>query len=492
MGMIKRQGILNTLVSYTGIGIGFINAALLFPNFLSPEELGLTRIFVQAIMMLVQFSTLGLNNSIVRFFPFYRDPKLNNNKFLWLISGLAIVGILGSIVLLLLGKPLIISIYQDKSPLLVSYFYLIIPLGISYHFFNVFAAWSKAVYRTVLPNIMQEVVLRLLHTASILLLYLDIVDFHQFMLLFVGSYAISWLLLMLVLAILGELRYFPVLGNIRIKSLRFILKFGFYSMFSGITNTLTLTFDSLMLGAIIGLRDVGIYTTAVYFTSIMMVSAKTFYRVTAPVVADYWKEDKKVGLNRLYKNVSLINTLAGGFLFVLIWANLDELFSFMPEAYLAGKWVFFFYGLGRLFDLFGGINGVILVNSPKYKWETYSNLIFCLSMVGLNLIFIPNMGMTGAAVATLISIGIFNIIRMALLYHYYKFHPFHPKIWLSFLIVGGLFFLYRFIPKLGSPILDIVLTSAILSLLFGGAVYFSGLYKLFLEPGKDTSKKEQS
>lgn len=492
MGVIKRQGILNTLVSYAGIGIGFINATLLFPNFLSPEELGLTRIFVQATMMLVQFSTLGLHQSIVRFFPFYRNTELNNNKFLWLFSGLALLGISGSILLLVIGKPLAIHIYAEKSPLFVSYFYWLIPLGIAYHFFNVFQAWSKAVYRTVLPNFMQGLVLRLFHTAAILLLYLDVVDFFGFMMLFIGSFGAVWLIMMAILAYNGELRYFPRLGNIKIKSPKFFLKVGIYAMFSGVTNTLTLTFDSLMLGALIGLDDVGIYTTAVYFTSLMMVSAKSFYRVTAPVVADYWKEHKRVGIERLYKNVSLINTVLGGFLFVLILANLDDLFSFMPTEYAAGKTVFILYGIARLFDLFCGINGVILVNSPKYKWETYSNLVFSALMIGLNLIFIPSYGMNGAAISTLFSIAVFNIMRMAILYHYYRFSPLHSKSWISISVLGGILILSFFIPRLWNPIFNILVTSAVLSVVYCLTVYLTGLYNLFfdLKKGKDNNNNQ--
>jgi hypothetical protein len=44
MGVIQKQGIANTIVSYTGIAIGFINILILQPLMLSPDEIGLTRI----------------------------------------------------------------------------------------------------------------------------------------------------------------------------------------------------------------------------------------------------------------------------------------------------------------------------------------------------------------------------------------------------------------------------------------------------------------
>ena len=44
MGVIKRQGIKNTIATYIGFVIGFVNLIIIQPNFLSKEELGLTRV----------------------------------------------------------------------------------------------------------------------------------------------------------------------------------------------------------------------------------------------------------------------------------------------------------------------------------------------------------------------------------------------------------------------------------------------------------------
>jgi hypothetical protein len=40
MGVIKRQGIKNTIAVYIGLAIGFLNLIVIQPYFLSKEELG--------------------------------------------------------------------------------------------------------------------------------------------------------------------------------------------------------------------------------------------------------------------------------------------------------------------------------------------------------------------------------------------------------------------------------------------------------------------
>ena len=43
MGVVIRQSFWSMLAIYLGIGIGFINAVILMPKFITPEETGLFR-----------------------------------------------------------------------------------------------------------------------------------------------------------------------------------------------------------------------------------------------------------------------------------------------------------------------------------------------------------------------------------------------------------------------------------------------------------------
>ena len=46
MGIVKRQGLSNTLLVYAGTAIGFLSLVVVQPHFLSKEELGLTRLIL--------------------------------------------------------------------------------------------------------------------------------------------------------------------------------------------------------------------------------------------------------------------------------------------------------------------------------------------------------------------------------------------------------------------------------------------------------------
>jgi O-antigen/teichoic acid export membrane protein len=77
MGIIQKQGIANTIISYLGILIGFVNILILQPYMLDPDEIGLTRILFSLATLFATIFPLGLNGVIVKFLPEYRDEKGN-------------------------------------------------------------------------------------------------------------------------------------------------------------------------------------------------------------------------------------------------------------------------------------------------------------------------------------------------------------------------------------------------------------------------------
>ena len=72
MGIVKRDSIAITVLSYVGVVVGYVNKILLFPNFLSEEQVGLTSILVSLAVMYAPFSALGITSTVVKFFPFFR------------------------------------------------------------------------------------------------------------------------------------------------------------------------------------------------------------------------------------------------------------------------------------------------------------------------------------------------------------------------------------------------------------------------------------
>ena len=85
MGLIVRQSIITTIISYVGVAIGYINLLYLYPRFLSPEQVGLMRTLQDAAILMAQFAQFGLAQSIIRFFPRFREQAEGGKNFINLI-----------------------------------------------------------------------------------------------------------------------------------------------------------------------------------------------------------------------------------------------------------------------------------------------------------------------------------------------------------------------------------------------------------------------
>ena len=72
-----------------------------------------------------------------------------------------------------------------------------------------------------------------------------------------------------------------------------------------------------------------------------------------------------------------------------------------------------------------GCNSAIIANSKFYKYTLYSNIILMVITVLSNIYFIQLYGLTGAAIATGISIFLFNTFKLLVVAIDLKFSPFH-------------------------------------------------------------------
>ena len=69
MGIIIRQSIKGTIVNYIGVLIGIFTTFFVLTDLLKPEEIGLTRVLIDAGMLFAGLAQLGTSSSIIRFFP---------------------------------------------------------------------------------------------------------------------------------------------------------------------------------------------------------------------------------------------------------------------------------------------------------------------------------------------------------------------------------------------------------------------------------------
>lgn len=468
MGIIRRQGLQNTLISYIGVGVGFLNNIFLFTHFLSKAELGLTRLLIQIGVLVALPAALGLQNVTARYFPAFRDKSARHGGFLWLLLSGPVVLYGLVLVVFFLAKPAVLRYYAGHSDLLPRYYDWVVVLGFAILIYNLLDAYLRSLYKTVVSSLIQDVLLRL-GTAAVVGVYaLGWVNFGQFVALFVGINALGTVGLVVYAAWLGQLFVWPDWRAYRSGRLAEMLRFGLFSVLGNFSNTIIATVDSLMILRFGSDAQVGVYTTAFFVTSVLIVPARSLYKIAAPQVGDFWNDGALDKLADLYRRISLLNLAAGGFLFAGLWANVDVLFRLLPPGYEKGRLVILLMGLGRLFDMATGINGIILYTSTRYRWDLFFNIL----LGGLTVLscwyFVPRYGITGAAFASALTMVLVNAGRLLSVWVWFRMQPFTGRTLVVLGIIGVSYAAGAAVPALGSPWLDLFARGTVITLVYAG------------------------
>ena len=130
MGIVIKQSIKGTIVNYLGVAIGFVTTFFIVTKYLTQEEIGLSRVLIDAGVLFASFAQLGTSSSIIRFFPYFKDEnEKHHGFFFWTL----IVPIVGFFLFFIVAKCLegtIIHTFSKNSDLFVNYYRFVFPLSV--------------------------------------------------------------------------------------------------------------------------------------------------------------------------------------------------------------------------------------------------------------------------------------------------------------------------------------------------------------------------
>jgi O-antigen/teichoic acid export membrane protein len=468
MGIIQRDAFRTMIISYLGLVLGYLNKGVLFVFILSTDQIGLINLLISIGLLFAQFSSLGVVNTSWKFFPYFRNKERNNYGFLKLVVSIALIGSVLTTLLAIFFSDSVTSFYRENSSEFIAYYYWVIPIGIANVFYLLFENYLRGLYKNVFPAFVYEILLRLIVTGLLFALYFKTISFDEFLIGNSLSFLIPLLLLVIYLIRLGEIKSFRTKIQIP-KRFKFILiKYGLYSYTNSLGAMVVSTLDVAMIASMIGLSGAGVYSTVIYLTSALQVPFRSIIRVSIPFVSLYWKERRMKDMSDLYKDVSTMSLIIGGYLFAVVWASRIELFSFLPKEFAEGIMVFLFLMIGKLFDMYTGINAMILNTSKKYRVDILFTFIMIILVGVLNYILIPYYGIAGAAISTMLAMIVYNLLRLFFVWYNFKVHPFQmnqiPIIGLILATIA----LGEFIPVLTENIfVNIFISSSVITMVFG-------------------------
>lgn len=461
MGIVLNQSLKNTIITYIGFAIGGISTIFLFPSILGKTYYGLSNYILSCANVIMPLFAIGMQNTLVKFYSQCKTEK-EQNQFL---SFSVLFPLVLTIPLLLLGLFFYdeISLFvTKKNPIVKEFIYLIPFIGLCMAYFEIFYAWARVHMHSVFGNFIKEVGLRLFSLVALVGMYLGWITAIEFIYLTAGIYFVALLITMLY-AFRVKKPDFQLSIPHNVKG---ILEYTFYIILSGSVANLLLDGDKIMLNQYMDIGNIAFYSVATYIALVISVPSRAMHQIVYPITAKLMHENKHDELNDLYKKTSVNLQIVGGFVMLCIFVNIDQLYEMLPKDYAGGIWIVFIIGLSKYFDLILGNNNAIIFNSKYYRMVLFLGLMLVFFTIVLNMIFIPLYGITGSAIATLLSITIYSLAKLMFVVKRMHLYPFTIQTVYSIIITAILFVLFYFWKFPFHPILGIVLKSILVTILY--------------------------
>jgi len=461
MGIVLNQSLKNTIITYIGFAIGGISTIFLFPSILGKTYYGLSNYILSCANVIMPLFAIGMQNTLVKFYSQCKTEK-EQNQFL---SFSVLFPLVLTIPILLIGLFFYdeISLFvTKKNPIVKEFIYLIPFIGLCMAYFEIFYAWARVHMHSVFGNFIKEVGLRLFSLVALVGMYFGWITAIEFVYLTAGIYFVAFLLTMLYAFQVKKPQFQLSIPH----NTKGILEYTFYIILSGSVANLLLDGDKIMLNQYMDIGNIAFYSVATYIALVISVPSRAMHQIVYPITAKLMHENKHDELNDLYKKTSVNLQIVGGYVMLCIFVNIDQLYEMLPDDYAGGIWIVFIIGLSKYFDLILGNNNAIIFNSKYYKMVLFLGLMLVFFTIVLNMVFIPLYGITGSAIATLLSITIYSVAKLMFVVKRMHLYPFTIQTVYSIIITAILFGLFYFWKFPFHPILGIVLKSILVTVLY--------------------------
>lgn len=461
MGVVLSQSIKNTVITYFGFGIGAINALFLYTHFLGKTHYGMVAFLLSASNIMMPLMAFGVHNTLIRFYSRCAS-ELERETFLsfMLVMPLLLIVPITSITYFFYDE--IAFFIIRKNPEIKPFLWLIPIIGICMGYFEVYYAWVKVHMQSVFGNFISEVLVRLVIMGMLFSVHGQWLSKDGFLYGLVVAYFLQFLAMkMYAMYVKMPVLKFKIPDNVNE-----IFRYSFFIILSGSVAVLLMDFDKVMIPAYENIGSNALYSVGIFIATVISVPSRAMLQIIYPITAKLMSENKLDELNALYKKSAINLQVFGGFVMLGIFLNIKEIYQLIPAEYSGGILVVFLIGVSKFYDVILGNNNAIILNTKYYKWVLFFGLLLVFMMIVLNMIFIPIYGIVGAALATLISVLVYNTIKLLFVVKKMDLFPFTIKTVHSFGIIVLVFLLFYFWDFPFHPIVSIALKSVLITLVY--------------------------
>ena len=451
----QKQAFLFTIINYVGILIGIISTLFIYPK--NKELLGIFRYVEALALTLFPILLLGVSQSLINFNP---KLELNHKKKLFNYSIFSIIIITLLLFTVVFGLSFF-AYFKDMK-----YIYFAFPMAICLAFIELFKKQATIIQKIAVPAFFDNIIPKIALPLIFIMLLGQYISIEESLLFYMASY-------ILIFILIGwyvqqhfkpnfDLKFGPLFNQVSKKE---YYRFSIFAFAGSLGSVFAFRIDALMIPKFISMEALGTFSIGVTLASALAVPATGIFTLYAPIISNYLKTENYAELNMKYKEVSKLLFFVGSILYSCIFLGIENLFMLLPthENLESSIPVILILGFNVLVNMGTGFNGEIITYSKYYKFNLIAILLLVIMNVSLNLLFILyfRLGIEAVAVASLLSMVVFNVAKLLFIYKKFKLFPFSQSYLKLVAILSGILILVYILPDFNLVLVNLIYKTTI-------------------------------
>ncbi len=359
-------------------------------RYLGPDQFGIYSYVTAFVALFGAIAKLGLDGIVVRDLINHPDKR---DTYLGTAFWLKLIGALFTLVILA------IAVQFTSNEATTNLYIFIIASGFIFQSFEVVNFYFQA---KVLSKYVSAAKLSQLALSSVLKLYFIFIQADLFWFVLVSLIDQVSLAVSLTFAY-WRYKVGSFLGRFCAGTAKAMLMNSWPLILSGIAVMLYMRIDQIMIKEMLGEREVGLYSAAVRLSEAWYFVPTIITTSLFPAIVNAKKIDQKLYSQRLQRLVSVIVWMAIAIALPMTFLSNWVVGLLYGAAYSEAGPVLMIHIWAGVFVALGVTSSSWLLNENLQQIALYRTLSGAIANIILNLIFIPSYGVTGAAIATVIS-----------------------------------------------------------------------------------------
>lgn len=209
---------------------------------------------------------------------------------------------------------------------------------------------------------------------------------------------------------------------------REIFFFSVPLVLSRFTNIIITRANTILVGIFTDSTSTGLFGAAISLSPMISLSLHSFSRIFSPFISELWEKRDLVELGATFKTVSKWVFSIGfpiALLFLLYAPSLLQIFG---SDFKGAATTLRLLAAGQIVNAAVGPVGFVLSMTGRQKLNLVNSIVLAGINVVLNVTMIPRWGIAGAGLATSLSLGIVNIMRVVEIKLIHGFTPFRKDL----------------------------------------------------------------